>query len=60
MFFILLCSKRLNTILLITFLCLKEEQNLEALKQAGFLDIVHKPFDVSTLAQAVRRALDLD
>ncbi len=35
-------------------------EDLEALKRAGFLDIVHKPFDVPTLAQAVRQVLDSD
>ena len=28
------------------------------LREAGFLDVVHKPFDVNTLARMVRRALD--
>jgi CheY-like chemotaxis protein len=33
---------------------------LEQLKEEGFLDVVHKPFDVDALARAVRRALDED
>ncbi|RLC95922.1 MAG: hypothetical protein DRI77_09295 [Chloroflexi bacterium] len=32
----------------------------QELEETGFLDIVHKPFDASTLAQIVRRALDAD
>jgi len=34
------------------------EEDLHLLKEEGFLDVVHKPFDVGTLAQAVRQALD--
>jgi PAS domain S-box-containing protein len=34
------------------------EADLEALKQAGFLGVVHKPFDTDHLAKVVRRALD--
>ncbi len=33
------------------------QENLETLQQAGFLDVLHKPFDIETLAQAIRRAL---
>jgi len=36
------------------------QEDLEALKEGGFLDVVHKPFDVDVLAQVVRRALDAD
>ena len=32
----------------------------EEWRGAGFLDVIHKPFDVETLAQVVRRALDAD
>jgi len=32
-------------------------EDLEELKTEGFLDVVHKPFDVETLAQLIRRAL---
>jgi signal transduction histidine kinase len=35
-------------------------KDLEELKAIGFLDVVHKPFDVETLAQIVRQALDAD
>jgi len=34
------------------------EKNREELKDAGFLDVVYKPFDVDVLAQIIRRALD--
>ena len=30
------------------------------LQAAGFLGVIHKPFDVVSLATAVRRALDRD
>ncbi|MCP4535738.1 MAG: PAS domain S-box protein [Chloroflexi bacterium] len=33
-------------------------QDLKGLLEDGFLDIVHKPFDLDVLAQAVRRVLD--
>lgn len=35
-------------------------EDLRKLRKEGFLDVVQKPFDVETLAQAVRRALDGD
>ena len=35
-------------------------EDLEALKEAGILDVVHKPLDVNALAQVVRTALDAD
>jgi len=35
-------------------------KDLEALKAIGFLDVVQKPFDVETLAQIIRQALDVD
>jgi len=28
------------------------------LREAGFLDVIRKPFDIETLARAIRRALD--
>ena len=34
------------------------QEDLETLKEEGFLDVVQKPFGVETLAQEVRRALD--
>ena len=34
------------------------QEDLEALKEVGFLDVIHKPLDTETLAKAVRRALD--
>jgi len=36
------------------------EESQEELKEAGFLDVVYKPFEMDTLAQVVRRALDED
>jgi len=30
------------------------------LEAEGFLDVVHKPFDVGTLAEVVRRILDVE
>jgi len=36
------------------------EEDIHQLKEGGFLDVVHKPFDVETLAQVIRRALDED
>ncbi len=30
------------------------------LRDVGFLDVIHKPFDMDTLARVVRRALDVD
>ncbi|MBU0704803.1 MAG: response regulator, partial [Chloroflexi bacterium] len=36
------------------------EESREELKEAGFLDVVYKPFEVDTLAQIVRWALDED
>lgn len=33
------------------------QESLETLQQAGFLDVIHKPFDIETLAQVIRRAL---
>jgi two-component system cell cycle sensor histidine kinase/response regulator CckA len=35
-------------------------EDLEDLKEAGIMDVVYKPFDVSALAQMVRNALDAD
>lgn len=35
-------------------------EGVEELKREGIVDIVQKPFDVDTLAQVVRRALDVD
>ena len=35
------------------------QEDLEGLREEGFLDVVHKPFDVDTLATVVRRALDV-
>jgi len=35
-------------------------EDLEKLKDEGFLDVVYKPFDIDALARAVRRALDED
>ena len=35
-------------------------EGLEALKEAGIQDIVHKPLEANTLAQAVRSTLDAD
>ncbi len=32
----------------------------EDLQEEGIVDVLHKPFDVSTLAEVVRRALDMD
>ncbi|MEE8390136.1 MAG: PAS domain S-box protein, partial [Anaerolineae bacterium] len=32
----------------------------QELEEAGFLSIIHKPFDLDTLAEVVRRALDTD
>jgi CheY-like chemotaxis protein len=34
------------------------QEDLETLEREGFLDVVHKPFDVDTLAQMVRQILD--
>ncbi len=34
------------------------DESLESLQTAGFLDVIRKPFDLETLALAVRRALD--
>ncbi len=34
------------------------EESITGLKALGFLDVIRKPFDIATLAQAVRRALD--
>ncbi len=36
------------------------QSDLEALRDEGFLDVVHKPFDASRLAKVVRRALEAD
>jgi len=36
------------------------EQDADALKEAGFSEVVLKPFDIGTLAEAVRRVLDAD
>lgn len=33
------------------------QESLEALQQAGFLDVIHKPFEIETLAQVIRQAL---
>ncbi len=35
-------------------------KDLEKLEEEGFLDVVHKPFDVDTLARVIRQALDVD
>jgi CheY-like chemotaxis protein len=35
-------------------------EDAEGLLEAGFLDLIHKPFDISTLGAVVRRALDLE
>jgi signal transduction histidine kinase/ActR/RegA family two-component response regulator len=34
------------------------QEDLETLEKEGFLDVVHKPFDVDTLAQMIRQILD--
>jgi len=34
------------------------QEDLEELKEDGFLEIVHKPFEVEDLARVVRHALD--
>jgi two-component system cell cycle sensor histidine kinase/response regulator CckA len=34
--------------------------DLRELEEEGFLDVVHKPFDVGTLAEVVRHILDVD
>ena len=34
------------------------EDDLRELREEGILDVVHKPFDLGTLEEAVRRALD--
>jgi two-component system cell cycle sensor histidine kinase/response regulator CckA len=34
------------------------QEDLQALKEVGFLDVVYKPLDMDRLARAVRRALD--
>jgi len=44
--------------LIITGYALKED--LRQLKEEGILEVVYKPFDIDTLAQMVRRALDVD
>jgi len=36
------------------------EEDTWGLKEAGFLDVVYKPFEVDGLAQVIRRALDED
>ncbi len=36
------------------------EQDVRELQEAGFLDVVCKPFDLQTLAEVIRRALDAD
>jgi two-component system cell cycle sensor histidine kinase/response regulator CckA len=35
------------------------EEEIEKLRGAGFSEVLHKPLDGATLAQAVRRALDV-
>jgi PAS domain S-box-containing protein len=35
-------------------------ENVEELKRAGILDVVHKPLEVSALAEVIRQALDAD
>jgi two-component system cell cycle sensor histidine kinase/response regulator CckA len=35
-------------------------ENMEELKQAGVSDVVHKPFEVETLAKVIRQTLDAD
>ena len=42
--------------LAITGYVMQEDQ--QELREEGFLDIIHKPFDVETLARIVRHALD--
>ncbi len=34
------------------------EKVTQELRELGFLDVIHKPFDIETLAQVIRRALD--
>ena len=34
------------------------EEDLQELREEGILDVVHKPFTVDSLGEAVRRALD--
>jgi signal transduction histidine kinase/ActR/RegA family two-component response regulator len=36
------------------------QEDLATLEKDGFLDVVHKPFDVDALAQAVHQALDVE
>ena len=45
-------------VLAITGYTLAEE--VKELKQAGILDVVHKPFEVKTLAEVIRQTLDAD
>jgi CheY-like chemotaxis protein len=33
-------------------------ENVEELKQAGILDVVHKPLEVKALAEVIRQTLD--
>jgi PAS domain S-box-containing protein len=36
------------------------QQDVDELRREGFLDVVHKPFDVDAMARMVRRVLDAD
>ncbi|MFN2166054.1 MAG: response regulator, partial [Anaerolineae bacterium] len=45
-------------VLALTGYTLAEE--MKELKQAGILDVVHKPFEVKTLAEVIRQTLDAD
>jgi PAS domain S-box-containing protein len=36
------------------------QEDIQALKESGFADVIHKPVGVQALAEAVRRALDAD
>jgi two-component system cell cycle sensor histidine kinase/response regulator CckA len=35
-------------------------ESVEELKRAGILNIIHKPFEVKTLAEVIRQTLDAD
>jgi CheY-like chemotaxis protein len=35
-------------------------EDVEELKQVGILDVVHKPFEVKTLAEVIRQTLDVE
>jgi PAS domain S-box-containing protein len=36
------------------------QEDMQALKESGFADVVYKPFDVSVLGQAIRRIIDAE